>query len=582
MNFKISDLLIKNNNTKPINIAIAGSDSECIIEALAMANKYANLKFYLVGEEKKTLELVKKYKLNNYEIINQDNSDLYEIGKKAVKLIKDGKADILVKGSIGTKYILTPVVDRNDGIRSSQVLSHVAMCEIKKLKKTIIFTDAAMCIDPDAEKKFAILQNVLSVSKALGIKTPKVAISSCVEEVNPRIKSTTDAIELKKMALEKKIDAIIDGPFAVDNILSKKMALEKKINSPVAGDADIILFPNIESANTFYKTLMVLEETDMVGNIIGAKAPIVLTSRVDSPNSKMLSILLAIKLSSYGFKKFNPMYFSHGIISLASTIRSHIYLVPTENNKYVAIDSSFNFVWNDVKDEIKELGIDMKNITDLFLTHSDVDHIGNAKRMMEECGCKVWMHQKEIDHFFEKSRKFKRFIFDQTDNWEDELIDIKHITPLPTNGKLPYGFTYKLLPGHTEGSVVYYFKDVVFIGDLAQTQAGKLMIIPDFFTIDKKEYLQSLKNLNLDGISLICPAHGKPCPVESTWKEFLDNVVSNETYSPNKNKNKDFIDWLKKNNYSITLEQKKVLESFSNIPEKEYEFIVKQYRLLKK
>jgi phosphate butyryltransferase len=191
------------------------------------------------------------------------------------------------------------VLDKERGLRAEKIISHLALFECPGYHKLLMMTDAAMNIAPNLNEKVHILENALQVARRLGYRRPKVAVISALEKVNAEgIPSSADAAIIAKMGYRCQIEeAIIDGPLAVDTALSKQCCLVKNLKSPVGGDADICLVPTIESGNIFYKLLTLMGNAKVAGIIVGASAPVVLTSRADSDESKFLSILTALKAS---------------------------------------------------------------------------------------------------------------------------------------------------------------------------------------------------------------------------------------------------------------------------------------------
>ena len=205
---------------------------------------------------------------------------------------------MLMKGLLETSTILKAVLNKEVGLRTGRLMSHVAVFEIPVFDRLIFITDAALNMYPDLKAKVDIISNAVSVAHSLGIKNPKVAPICAVEVVNPDMPATIDASMLSKMSERGQIKGcVVDGPLAVDNALSEEAAQHKKINSPVAGKADILLLPNIEAANVMYKTLTYTTNSKSGGIIVGASAPVVLTSRADSPESKLNAIALAALVS---------------------------------------------------------------------------------------------------------------------------------------------------------------------------------------------------------------------------------------------------------------------------------------------
>lgn len=283
---------VKANGIKKVAVAVA--QDEPVLEAIRDAQKNKIAEAILVGDKKKIEESAKSVGLdiNNFEIIDEpDNS---KAALKAVELVSTGHADMVMKGLVDTATFLRAVLDKEKGLRTGKVLSHVAVFDIPALERIILVTDAAMNIAPDLMTKKQIIENAVGIAKAIGIETPKVAPVCAVEVVNPDMQPTLDAAALSKMCDRGQIKGcIVDGPLAIDNAISEEAAKHKGIDSPVAGKADIILVPNIETGNVMYKTLTYTANAKNGGILAGAAAPVILTSRADSHESKLYSIALA-------------------------------------------------------------------------------------------------------------------------------------------------------------------------------------------------------------------------------------------------------------------------------------------------
>ena len=203
---------------------------------------------------------------------------------------------MLMKGNIQTSQFLKAVLDKDEGLRpkTEKKLSHVSVFDVPALRRMLILTDAAVNIAPDLSDKVQIIENAVKVAKAIGIETPKVAVISAAETVNPNMQSTIDAALLSKMGDRGQIKGcIIDGPLAFDNAISKNAIDHKNIKSPVEGEADIIVVPNIETGNALYKALVYTANAEVGGVLVGASSPVILTSRADSTEAKLNSIALA-------------------------------------------------------------------------------------------------------------------------------------------------------------------------------------------------------------------------------------------------------------------------------------------------
>jgi phosphate butyryltransferase len=298
MLISFSEILEKVKSNERKKIAVAAAQDEPVLEAIRDAMNIGIVEAILVGDKDKILEIAGKINLNvnDLEIIHEPDNN--KAALKAVELVSSGKAHMVMKGLLETSTILKAVLNKEIGLRSGKLMSHVAVFEIPGFDRLIFVTDAALNMYPDLKVKVDILNNAVSVAHALEIENPKVAPICAVEVVNPDMPATIDAAMLSKMNERGQIKGcIVDGPLAIDNALSAEAAQHKKINSPVAGRADILLLPNIEAANVMYKTLTYTTNSKSGGIIVGASAPVVLTSRADSPESKLNAIALAALVS---------------------------------------------------------------------------------------------------------------------------------------------------------------------------------------------------------------------------------------------------------------------------------------------
>ena len=287
---------VKNANRR-IAVAVA-QDAEVLI-AVRKAADLGIVKPVLVGEEAaiKSIAAEINVSLDGMEII--DEADKIEACRKAVKLVHDGDADVVMKGIVDTSVILKAVLDKDIGLRESPVLSHVALFGVDGFDRLLYITDAAMCIAPDVEQKAHIIGNAVKVAHALGNENPIVTCLCAVEKVNPKMQATLDAAELVERNKRGEISGCtVCGPLALDNAVSVEAAKHKGITDPNAGKADILLVPYIEAGNIFYKSLTYMAKAQNAGMIVGAKAPVVVTSRADSDETKLNSIALAIAVAA--------------------------------------------------------------------------------------------------------------------------------------------------------------------------------------------------------------------------------------------------------------------------------------------
>lgn len=288
--------IAKSKRTRKIAVAAAGDQD--VLEALKNAMNEKIVEPILVGDEVKIKEICKRiqFDISELELINIPEREPASF--KAAELVREGKAEILMKGMVSTGILLKAVLDKETGLRKGGTLSHCAVFESPFYHKLLGVTDAAMNVYPDLNEKINIIRNAVELFHRLGNMNPKVAIVGSVETINPKMEATMHAATISMMNYRGQIkDCIVDGPLAIDNAVSKKSAEQKNIRSDVAGDVDIILAPNIDGANILYKSLNFLGGASSAAVIMGAKAPVVLTSRADSEKSKFLSIALAAAIS---------------------------------------------------------------------------------------------------------------------------------------------------------------------------------------------------------------------------------------------------------------------------------------------
>jgi len=296
-----NEVLNKAKDYGPKKMAVASAGAEDVLMAVEAARKEGLTDSILVGDKKEIIQIAEKMGINpaNYEII--DKPDKTETARCAVELVRNKKASILMKGMMGTARFLQAVLDKEIGLRTNRLLSHVYTLEIKNYNRLLTMTDGAMNISPDLKQKAQIIQNAIYYAHSMGIKKPKVAIVAALELVNPDMPATIDAACLAKMSERGQIvGGIVDGPLGFDNAISKEAAKHKGIESPVSGEVDIILVPNIESGNIFAKGLVYLANAVPAGLLLGAKAPVVLVSRSDTAQSKLYSIALGVLMSEMG------------------------------------------------------------------------------------------------------------------------------------------------------------------------------------------------------------------------------------------------------------------------------------------
>ncbi|MFA9398122.1 MAG: phosphate butyryltransferase [Clostridiaceae bacterium] len=279
-------------------VAVAVAEDEPVLEAIKGAFEKSIADAILVGDSEKIKLILNKLDMDekDYEII--DVKDPRKAALKAVELVSTKKADMVMKGLIDTKTFLRAVLDKNIGLRTGKLMSHVAVFKTEKIDRLLFITDAAFNIAPDLKAKIDIVNNSVLMARAVGIEKPKVAAICAVEVVNPEMQATIDAAVLTQMNRRGQIKGcIIDGPLGLDNAISIEAAKHKKISGEVPGNADIFLMPNIETGNVMYKTLTYASNSENGGIVLGTCAPVILTSRADSFKSKLNSIALAALVS---------------------------------------------------------------------------------------------------------------------------------------------------------------------------------------------------------------------------------------------------------------------------------------------
>ncbi len=287
----------KDRGPKKLSVACAQDDD--VMMAVENARKAGIVEAILVGDQEAIAEVAKQQNidLKNYEII--DIKDMTEASYKAVELVSTGKAHLVMKGLVDTSIVLKAVLDKEIGLRTGNGLSHVAVFDVPNFPRLLYVTDAAMNIAPDAATKKQIIENSVVVANALDLQNPNVGVICAKEKVNPKMPATVDAEVLVNMNKSGELKGCtVGGPFALDNAISEEAARIKGMKDPMAGKVDILLCPTIEAGNILYKTLSFLAGARSAGIIVGAKAPIVLTSRADDDDSKLNSIALGVLMAA--------------------------------------------------------------------------------------------------------------------------------------------------------------------------------------------------------------------------------------------------------------------------------------------
>ncbi|HCX60870.1 MAG TPA: phosphate butyryltransferase [Clostridiales bacterium] len=277
----------------PINVAVAAADDLEVLTAIEEARALGIINAILIGDKGRIEDILNNNSIDskNYEIIDAGSKE--ESCFKAVQFVKEGRASTIMKGIVDTSIVLKAVINKETGLEVNGLISHVGVLKVDKFDKLFLISDSAVVLSPTVQDKVSIINNAVIVAKALGIEEPKVAVICPVEKVNEKIESTVHAAELVSLYEQKKINGcIVGGPFALDNAVSEGAANHKGIINPVAGKADILIAHNLEVGNVLNKAIEYFGHTEKAGVIMGAGAPIILTSRASSSKSKLNSIAL--------------------------------------------------------------------------------------------------------------------------------------------------------------------------------------------------------------------------------------------------------------------------------------------------
>ena len=278
----------------PVPCAVAHPCDESSLRGAVQAGQMGLLKPILVGPKARIAAVAAQFgiDISAVEVVDAPHSEA--AAETAVRLAREGKAEVLMKGSLHTDEIMAAVVKRDTGLRTSRRISHCFIMDVPAIDRVVVITDAAVNIFPTLEDKIHIVQNAIDMARALGLQQPKVAILSAMETVNPKVPSTIEAAALCKMAERGQITGgLLDGPLALDNAIDLGAARIKKITSPVAGLADILVVPDLEAGNMLAKSLSFMADADAAGIVLGARVPVILTSRADSVTARLASCAVA-------------------------------------------------------------------------------------------------------------------------------------------------------------------------------------------------------------------------------------------------------------------------------------------------
>ena len=293
------DLLEEAAELGPKGIAIAAAENEEILLAAQAAEQRGLAESVLIGDRVVIRQLAEEGGVDISRMMVVHEPDPRVAARKAMELVRMGHADIAMKGGVETGMFLRAALDRETGLRTGRLLSHVGVFEIPGFDRLLFVTDAGVVVAPTMEQKVQIVQNAIFVAHSLGIEKPRVAVLAATEMVNPRIPTTLDAANLSKMADRGQIrGGLVDGPLALDNAISPESVAIKGIRSDVAGYADILVTPDVEAGNMLAKAITYFAKGKMAGIVVGAKAPLVVASRSDPHETKLVSMALGVLLSN--------------------------------------------------------------------------------------------------------------------------------------------------------------------------------------------------------------------------------------------------------------------------------------------
>jgi len=281
------------------DLAVAAAEDHTVLEAVAEAARLKMVRPILVGDEMAIRKTAEEHEIDLADAKIVHERDTIRAAATAAAMVSAHEADILMKGYIHTDDFLRAILDREKGLRTQSVMSHVFIVEHPQREQFLFLSDGAMNIAPDLERKAAIILNAVHAAHAFGIEEPRVAVLAAIELVNPAMQATVDAASLHIMADRGQFSpkCVIDGPFGFDNAIDVRAAKHKKVKGPVAGRADVLIVPDIEAGNILAKSLVYLGGLTVAGMVLGAKAPIVLTSRADQARAKLASIACAVYMA---------------------------------------------------------------------------------------------------------------------------------------------------------------------------------------------------------------------------------------------------------------------------------------------
>jgi len=280
-------------------VAVAAAADHEVLLSLVEARDLGIATGILVGDWPAIEAIAQQHGLDLREMAFIHEPDPIQAAQRAVALARDGEVDVVAKGQLKTPELLRAVLDRKTGIRGQRLLSHVGIFDIPGFERLIYISDSGVVLEPDIYQKLEIIQNVVEVAHKFGLREPKVAILAATEEVHPKVPASVDALALARMASQGWVEgAIVDGPMALDTAISPASSRIKGISGPVAGQADILIVPNVAGGNIMAKGILYFARARMAGVVVGARVPILINSRADTADTRLLSIAMAVVLAT--------------------------------------------------------------------------------------------------------------------------------------------------------------------------------------------------------------------------------------------------------------------------------------------
>lgn len=293
------ELLAQAERLGPKRIAIAGAGEHEVLMAAAEATERGLAKCILVDNLERIHQEAQEHNIDLYGMSMLDEPDKSKMIRRVVTMAREGAADLLMKGTVSTGSLLSTVLNREIGLRTNRLLSHVGVFEVPGYDRLIFISDGGVNIHPTADQKLQIIQNAVDVAHRLGVQDPKVALLAASELLSPHIPAALDALALAKMAEQGWVEgALVDGPLALDTAVSPEAAAIAEAKGPVAGHADILIVPDVDTGNMVAKVITFFVQGRMAGVVMGARVPLVISSRADLHEVKLVSMALGVVLSA--------------------------------------------------------------------------------------------------------------------------------------------------------------------------------------------------------------------------------------------------------------------------------------------